>query len=209
MAYYSCVDRSEYGEKGGSDNIEFNIDHGDAESGGGACSSPPLWGDSKMSNNKKMMRSARVEAIARGQKELMEMVKSMPDSSYELSLRDLVDHHQKLGFQQNNNKKKKQQASVRKLQGSSRQTSTSKNYKTGGGLLLKMVFPALPLGATQKSKEIPTYSHTTTAAGGFSSHGSTGSSDTTVTVSSNSTRKKGGLLCGCSPFHSNKKKIVE
>ncbi|KAK1371263.1 hypothetical protein POM88_037355 [Heracleum sosnowskyi] len=71
----------------------------------GVCSqpswsrSPPRGpGQPKPSLNKTRNSppSLRVQAIARGQKELMEMVKAMPETSYELSLKDLVDH-QKIG----------------------------------------------------------------------------------------------------------------
>lgn len=36
--------------------------------------------------------ASRTQAIARGQRELMEMVKNMPEACYELSLKDLVEH---------------------------------------------------------------------------------------------------------------------
>ncbi|KAG6401361.1 hypothetical protein SASPL_138215 [Salvia splendens] len=36
---------------------------------------------------------SRAQAIARGRTELMEMVRHMPKSSYELSLKDIVEHH--------------------------------------------------------------------------------------------------------------------
>ncbi|WOG81993.1 hypothetical protein DCAR_0101152 [Daucus carota subsp. sativus] len=68
-------------------------------SGSGVCSGTDLVrgpGHQKPSFNKgrNSPPSLRVQAIARGQKELMEMVKAMPESTYELSLKDLVDHHQ-------------------------------------------------------------------------------------------------------------------
>ncbi|GER51621.1 hypothetical protein STAS_29014 [Striga asiatica] len=37
--------------------------------------------------------NSRRKSIASGQRELMEMLKDMPESSYELSLQDLVEHH--------------------------------------------------------------------------------------------------------------------
>lgn len=66
----------------------------------GVCS-PPLWKNSPSPSRpllshhvyRSLSPTARLQAISRGQKELMEMVKSMPESSYELSLKDLVEHH--------------------------------------------------------------------------------------------------------------------
>ncbi|KAL7117863.1 hypothetical protein ACP275_03G099000 [Erythranthe tilingii] len=65
-------------------------------------SSPPLWKKNsspshpllrRHSHRRSLSSKSRAEAIARGQWELMEMVKTMPESSYELSLKDLVEHH--------------------------------------------------------------------------------------------------------------------
>ncbi|CAK9174300.1 unnamed protein product [Ilex paraguariensis] len=65
----------------------------------GVCS-PPLWNTSPPrspvhqrphhNNYRYLSPASRTQAIARGQWELMEMVKKMPESSYELTLRDLV-----------------------------------------------------------------------------------------------------------------------
>ncbi|XP_059631689.1 uncharacterized protein LOC132274431 [Cornus florida] len=67
----------------------------------GVCS-PPLWKTSPPRGPLPPRHPQRAyghlspvsktQAIARGQWELMEMVKSMPESSYELSLKDLVEH---------------------------------------------------------------------------------------------------------------------
>ncbi|CAN4127396.1 unnamed protein product [Withania somnifera] len=75
-----------------------HVDYGDAESG---VSSPPLWKNipSKSAANslqysmnyRSVSHSSRALAIAKGQRELMEMVKNMPESCYELSLKDLVE----------------------------------------------------------------------------------------------------------------------
>lgn len=49
--------------------------------------SPRLWNY----NNETLSPKSRIQAIARGQREMMEMVRNMPESSYELSLKDLVE----------------------------------------------------------------------------------------------------------------------
>ncbi|KAL7155801.1 hypothetical protein ABFS83_03G099900 [Erythranthe nasuta] len=64
-------------------------------------SSPPLWKNNsspshpllrRHSHRRSLSEKSRAETIARGQWELMEMVRNMPESSYELSLKDLVEH---------------------------------------------------------------------------------------------------------------------
>lgn len=67
----------------------------DMEDESGFCS-PPLWRTSPPRNpvqddHQHLSKTSRAQAIARGQLELMEMVKNMPESSYELSLKDLVE----------------------------------------------------------------------------------------------------------------------
>ncbi|OIT18734.1 hypothetical protein A4A49_43608 [Nicotiana attenuata] len=71
-----------------------HVDYGD-ESG---VSSPPLWKNSHQisTNYRSHSNSSRALAIARGQFELMEMVKNMPESCYELSLKDLVEQNRVL-----------------------------------------------------------------------------------------------------------------
>lgn len=66
------------------------------EEGGSGASTPPLWAgsgspESRQTNYESLSPRSRTEAIVRGQMELMEMVKSMPESCYELSLKDLVE----------------------------------------------------------------------------------------------------------------------
>lgn len=52
--------------------------------------SPPLWTASPP-RQYQINNNHRTQAIARGQRELMEIVKNMPESCYELSLKDLVE----------------------------------------------------------------------------------------------------------------------
>ncbi|GMH00898.1 hypothetical protein Nepgr_002737 [Nepenthes gracilis] len=74
-------------------------------------SSPRLWetsppstakGASSPLHSQTMSPSSRTEAIARSRKELMEMVRDMPDSFYELSLKDIVDKKSALDVQHEN-----------------------------------------------------------------------------------------------------------
>ncbi|XP_047942678.1 uncharacterized protein LOC125189443 [Salvia hispanica] len=56
--------------------------------------SPPLWRNRSSSPSLPLLSpDSRAQAIARGRSELMEMVRHMPESSYELSLKDIVEHH--------------------------------------------------------------------------------------------------------------------
>lgn len=63
--------------------------------------SPRLWKNSPSpspspSHPLLFSQNSRAEAIVRGQWELMEMVKNMPESSYELSLKDMVEHQRSI-----------------------------------------------------------------------------------------------------------------
>lgn len=69
--------------------------------------SPPLWKNSpsparspsrpllshRANGYRSLSPDSRAQAIAKGQSELMEMVRRMPESNYELSLKDIVEHH--------------------------------------------------------------------------------------------------------------------
>ncbi|XP_038885358.1 uncharacterized protein LOC120075766 [Benincasa hispida] len=81
----------------GWDSAAAIDDDSQSESG---VSSPTLWGSNSRTSpqfhrprNRSLSPTSRIQAIARGQQELMEMVRNMPESSYELSLKDLVEHH--------------------------------------------------------------------------------------------------------------------
>ncbi|KAK8549030.1 hypothetical protein V6N13_054209 [Hibiscus sabdariffa] len=134
----------------------------DDESG---ISSPPLWRTSPRREENVDYRclspSSRAEAIARGQRELMEMVSKMPESCYELTLKDLVEYQQQQqpvvdepkqeSFAEGRgsnpvdelNKYKKERQNSRKLQ------MNRSGSLDNGGFLLKMVFP-VSLGSKKK-----------------------------------------------------------
>ncbi|KAI3460537.1 hypothetical protein Pfo_017200 [Paulownia fortunei] len=138
----------------------------------GVCS-PPLWKNSPSPPrspsqpllNHHIYRSlspnSRAQAIVRGQRELMEMVKNMPESSYELSLKDLVEHHKmetqapRVERLNNSNIQNLHQRGVVKV----KRQESKKNDKNmmrsesfeNKGLFLKMVFP-FSLHSKKKNK---------------------------------------------------------
>lgn len=100
--------------------------------------------------------NSRVQAIVRGQRELMEMVKNMPESSYELSLKDLVEND-KMDME-NQNQAPAPPAAQEETPGSGNNTGSGvkvgqkidKNMKRSGsfehkGLFLKMGLPVVSL----------------------------------------------------------------
>ncbi|XP_045808031.1 uncharacterized protein LOC123902372 [Trifolium pratense] len=78
-------------------NFQHHNHHVEDDESSGMCS-PPLWNtqqnqNQQIKNNyRNLSPESKTEAIERGQRELMEMVKNMPESSYELTLKDLVEH---------------------------------------------------------------------------------------------------------------------
>ncbi|XP_015888469.2 uncharacterized protein LOC107423431 [Ziziphus jujuba] len=165
---------SNYGSRNGIDwgyREEKNDEH---ESG--VCS-PPLWRTSspprspqhRKNHYRSLSPASRAQAIARGQNELMEMVRNMPETCYELSLRDLVEHPMALARQQsmseernlggenlfraednnsnNNNNNNKRRISIDRNTTERKLRSSFDN----GGFLLKMVFPVTIRSKTKKT----------------------------------------------------------
>ncbi|KAL8030840.1 hypothetical protein ABFX02_14G312300 [Erythranthe guttata] len=145
-------------------------DHDDDSSG--VCS-PPLWKNipspspspSASPSQPLLSRhvytslspNSRVQAIARGQRELMEMVKNMPESSYELSLKDIVENRHKMENQEDPPRvervSKNNSENPRILQG---KKSNDKNMMRNGsfknkGLFIKMVMPTFSFQSKKKS----------------------------------------------------------
>ena len=134
--------------------VQFSIENTDHESG--VCS-PPLWKTSPEKThetNGLLSPNSRTQAIVRGQWELMQMVKKMPDSCYELSLKDLVEQYPQAESQEEclvGEKILKQRVKV-----------TNRQESIGGGrgidnrgLFLNMVFP-FSLGSGKKKKKLST-----------------------------------------------------
>lgn len=145
------------------DDVQFRPQKSEDESG---VQSPRLWKNSpptsplnsryNSSTYRSLSPNSRTQAIARGQRELMEMVKNMPESCYELSLKDLVehpriespkeesylleeknydDHHQVLNERVKSIRRQESKNTEKKAQ-----ILRSKSMENGG-LFLKMVFP--------------------------------------------------------------------
>ncbi|GLT34274.1 hypothetical protein SLA2020_087980 [Shorea laevis] len=134
---------------------EGRFGDGEDESG---VRTPPLWPGSpprKPNHYRCLSPSSKAQAIARGQRELMEMVSKMPESCYELSLRDLVEQPMVEAKQESTavtednyrrEKEEKKKKSVKKAQ------ITRSGSIDNGGFLLKMVFP-VSYGSKKKKKK--------------------------------------------------------
>ncbi|KAG7587326.1 hypothetical protein ISN45_Aa02g025340 [Arabidopsis thaliana x Arabidopsis arenosa] len=134
-------------------------DHPDS----GVCS-PPLWRTSPPkspphlhNNYQNLSPVSKAQVIARGQRELMDMVSKMPESCYELSLKDLVEvntEEEKEGkvfdeMPQRNNRPSKV---VRKTKSDKWVDPIRNGGVNNSGFLLKLVFP-VSLGAKKKTKK--------------------------------------------------------
>ncbi|KAL0432246.1 UNVERIFIED_CONTAM: hypothetical protein Slati_2558900 [Sesamum latifolium] len=122
----------------------------------GVCS-PPLWKNSPSDQpllshhiHSSLSPNSRLQAITRGQRELMEMVKDMPESSYELSLKDLVEHHHRVETTQTPHQLERENSKNQSLQrrGVVRVKSLERKnvmMRSGSfenkGMFLNMVFP--------------------------------------------------------------------
>ncbi|XP_039050173.1 uncharacterized protein LOC120191256 isoform X2 [Hibiscus syriacus] len=121
-------------------------------------SSPPLWKTSpqheKITDYHCLSPSSRAQAIARGQRELMEMVSKMPESCYELTLKDLVEHQQQqsvVGEPKEESFAGGRSSSYKsERQNSQKQQINRSGSLDNGGFLLKMVFP-VSLGSKKKN----------------------------------------------------------
>ncbi|CAL5417517.1 unnamed protein product [Camellia sinensis] len=157
--------------------VQFRPENmGEDESG---VFSPPLWKSSPprspthtrhpQNNYRSLSPNSRAQAIARGQWELMEMVKTMPESCYELSLKDIVDHPTRVmeseeeclvGEKSFGREDLSQRVKVVKRQESNKNESKGKvtmrsTSFDNGGFLLKMVFP-FSFGLKKKKKNLST-----------------------------------------------------
>lgn len=133
--------------------VRFGVQSNDVDDSG-ICS-PPLWRTSpprspqqRKNHYRSLSPASRTQAIARGQKELMEMVRNMPESCYELSLKDLVEKR----WQENT----AEERNLKSKNGCKRENSVRKVKRSGnidsGGFYLKMMFP-ISLGSKKKKKK--------------------------------------------------------
>ncbi|CAA7047803.1 unnamed protein product [Microthlaspi erraticum] len=131
-------------------------DHSDS----GVCS-PTLWRTSPPKSPRRrpedywsLSPDSKAQAIARGQRELMEMVSKMPESCYELSLKDIVEvkgNEEKVFDEMPKRTTNRPNRVVRKTK-SDKWVDPNRN----GAFLLKMMFP-VSLGSkkdtTKKKKK--------------------------------------------------------
>ncbi|XP_004242054.1 uncharacterized protein [Solanum lycopersicum] len=134
----------------------------DDESG---ASSPALWQNSPSRspiNYRSLSPNSRTQAIARGQWELMEMVKNMPESCFELSLKDLVEQTKSFESQEEcliNSNSEKNQAMIQKRVNikkneqirKAKMMMRSKSIENGG-VFIKMVTPVSLRSKKTKNK---------------------------------------------------------
>ncbi|KAL8196751.1 hypothetical protein R6Q57_024514 [Mikania cordata] len=158
--------------------LEFRLETMEEDSG--VCS-PPLWrkisppdSPARFPNSRPMSPAARAQAIARGQREMMEMVENMPETSYELSLKDIVEQRREF-IDHETQSMEEGEARLIVNESQKRRKNSVKNgriiVKTGSlnhnkGLLINMFFP-FSIGSKKKMNSIRTTSYS-------SNHGSGG-----------------------------------
>ncbi|KAJ4883967.1 embryo defective 2170 [Raphanus sativus] len=129
--------------------------------------SPPLWKNSPpksppshvQTNYHTLSPVSKAQAIARGQRELMEMVSKMPESCYELSLKDLVEvnteeEKDRKVFDEMPQRKAKKPSSkaMRKVKSDKWVDPVRNGDVNSSGFLLKLGFP-VSLGAKKRTKK--------------------------------------------------------
>ncbi|KAI8014637.1 hypothetical protein LOK49_LG05G02566 [Camellia lanceoleosa] len=147
------------------EGVQFRPENMEDETG--VCS-PPLWRTSQptspvhtchpQKNYRYLSPNSKAQAIARGQWELMEMMNNMPESCYDLSLKDIVEHPTRLEPQAEEclvDEKKFGRVKEIKRQGSKKSEKKEKMMRSrstdNGGLLIKVVFP-ISFGSKKKKK---------------------------------------------------------
>ncbi|GJW67351.1 hypothetical protein Tco_0121775 [Tanacetum coccineum] len=143
------------------------------EENSGICS-PPLWQnitspDSPVRHGV-LSPGSRAQAIARGKREIMEMVQNMPETSYELSLKDLVEQRKEYVVDTSNvdetqsmeeNEERsilhKKKASVKRQESNKTGKIVVRNKSTNHnkGLFINMFFP-FSVGSKKKKTSITT-----------------------------------------------------
>ncbi|KAK6922803.1 hypothetical protein RJ641_011107 [Dillenia turbinata] len=165
------INHENFSDLGGSD-IEFQVQDGYGSN------SPPLWRkDQSKSNGDEfspllsqnhlegnLSPASRRQVIVNRRIELMEMIKTMPESSFELSLKDIVDRQQHLDevqdgvgpddgeFEFNVKVQPKRQKSRNKKSNKMDRISRSGSMDNEA-FLLKMAIPSL--GLTRRNKSVP------------------------------------------------------
>lgn len=150
-----------------SKQVEYDEEEDDNS---GICS-PTLWKTSPTRSPQfdrnyyeSLSPSSRTQVIARGQRELMEMVKNMPESTYELTLKDLVEKTMVEEVSEEYEKEEKtliSKVEYRK-EDSGNNSGRKVDHRVGsmrrgnihsGGLYLKMMMFPPSLGSKKKKKK--------------------------------------------------------
>ncbi|KAG5250799.1 serine/threonine-protein kinase ndrD [Salix suchowensis] len=129
------------------------------------ASGPPRSPQRRRNHYRSLSPSSKAQAIARGQKELSEMVSRMPEGCYELSLRDLVeqpmvfDDVKEESFGKDRNINNQDERILRRGKEKKKNVEKKSQMNRSGslnneGFLLKMVSP-ISFGL-RKKKKIPT-----------------------------------------------------
>uniref|UniRef100_A0A2P2IWM6 Uncharacterized protein MANES_02G172300 n=1 Tax=Rhizophora mucronata TaxID=61149 RepID=A0A2P2IWM6_RHIMU len=132
-------------------------------------SSPPLWRTSpprspqhRQNYYRSLSPTSKAQAIARGQRELMEMVNHMPEGCYELSLKDIVEVEWpmvevKQETSHNDMRLNGEEVHRREIDRRRKSQRKAEINRTGSinnrGFLLKMVFPVSFWGSRNKKKK--------------------------------------------------------
>ncbi|KAI4387971.1 hypothetical protein MLD38_000353 [Melastoma candidum] len=139
----------------------FDVNHSEGDSGASTpslwCTSPPDTPRGRGDIHPRLSPGLRRQAILQGQRELMDMVRNMPESCYELTLKDLVDLPRpppappRLPLEEHIKRPNLDEHHGRRSLGNGNRTTTMGRSGSQGrgqqqeGLLLKMVFP-VPVG---------------------------------------------------------------
>lgn len=164
--------RSRYDSYGSYGVPNRTSDQSGPETDDSGESTPPLW---RTSPNRPLLRpnqyrnlspEAKTQAILRGQMELMEMVGRMPESCYELSLKDLVEHplrqenfmeEQRVNIDHEiSTQRREQEAVLRKKKNNENKLqfmNRNGSIENRNGFLLKMSFPVTNWGSGKKKKK--------------------------------------------------------
>lgn len=170
---WGLAQRPSYGRYyGNRNNNEFPFSsQRDMENDSGFCS-PPLWKTSPPTSpnrDRSLSPAARTQAIARGRRELMDMIRNMPESCYELSLKDLVERsglehrtdiisqeqrlsNETITEKSSKNHKQKQKKKKKKKNDHKQARMMRSGSMDNGNFLLKMVFP-ISIGFNNKKKK--------------------------------------------------------
>ncbi|KAL6958050.1 hypothetical protein U1Q18_040400 [Sarracenia purpurea var. burkii] len=146
---YDNYDCSSY-----ADEVEFQSQTGNAD--GYSTNSLPFWTSPLLPHNNSYScpsPKSRSQAIKDGRKELMEMIQDMPESSYELSLKDIVDNLKGIVIDEKSLNTKPEEAAQMKQQkkkNCERRGQMPRSKSMDSGVFLLKVFFPISIGLKRK-----------------------------------------------------------